>query len=154
MHDQRIIWWEKWGMIYGVGKAWISERDDMVFYKPSYQKESRQIITIKHARGLGYITPPAQSQTEGDESLPLHSSSSSEWESDVSVGVAFKNLFVNITSISQPEQEEVNETFELSHGPSNSISSGRSDLNNVNRPLKIGWSRLMWVVKITLNPSL
>jgi len=32
----------------------------------------------KTRRGLGYITPPAHSQSEADESLPSHSSSSSE----------------------------------------------------------------------------
>ena len=65
----------------------------------------------KTRRGWGYITPPAQFQSEGDEPLPSHSSNSFEWESDVSV-VAFKNLFVNMTSISQLEQDEVIETFD------------------------------------------
>ena len=88
----------------------------------------------KTCRGLGYITPPIQSQSE--TALPSHSSSSSEWESDVSVRVVFKNLFVNVTSINQLEQEEVLKLLTLSHGPSNLISSERSDLN-VNRTLKI-----------------
>jgi len=61
---------------------------------------------------LGYITPPAQYQSEGDESLPSHFSSLSEWESDVSVGVLFKNLFVNMTSINQLEKEEAIETLD------------------------------------------
>jgi len=52
----------------------------------------------KTCRGW-YITPHAQSQSEGDESLPSHSSSSSEWESNVSVRVVLKNLFINMTSI-------------------------------------------------------
>jgi len=65
----------------------------------------------KTRKGLGYITPPAQSQSEGDESFPSHSSSSSEWESDVSVGVVNKKLFVNMTSINQLEQEEAIEMF-------------------------------------------
>jgi len=30
---------------------WISEGDDVVFYEPSYQKGSQQIIMIKHAGG-------------------------------------------------------------------------------------------------------
>ena len=71
----------------------------------------------KTRRRLGYITSPARSQSEEDESLPLHSSSSSEWESDVSVGVVFKSLFVNMTSINQLEQEEVIETFDTEPGP-------------------------------------
>jgi len=57
----------------------------------------------KTHRGLGYVTPPTQFQSKRDESLPSHSSSSSEWETDVSVGVIFKNLFVNMTSINQLE---------------------------------------------------
>ena len=67
----------------------------------------------KTRRGLGYVTPPAQFQSEGDESLSSHSSSSSEWESDVSVGVLFKNFFVNMTSINQLEYEETIETFDV-----------------------------------------
>jgi len=70
----------------------------------------------KTCRGLGYIIPPTQSQSEENESLPSHSSSSSEWELDVNVGVLLKNLFVNITSINQLEQEKAIEMFELSHG--------------------------------------
>ena len=57
--------------------------------------------------GIYYTT-----QSEGRESLPSHSSSSSEWEADVSAGVVFKNLFVNMTLISQPEQYEVIEIFD------------------------------------------
>ena len=67
----------------------------------------------KIRRGLRYITSPAQSQSEGDESLLSRSSSSSEWESDVSVGVLFKNFFVNMTSIIQLEQEEAIEMFNV-----------------------------------------
>jgi len=46
----------------------------------------------KTRRGWGYITPPAQFQSEGDEPLPSHSSNSFEWESDVSVGGLQKSL--------------------------------------------------------------
>jgi len=61
---------------------------------------------------LGYVTPPAPFQSEEEDSLPSHSSISSEWESDISVGVLFKNLFVNMTSINQLEYEEAIEMFE------------------------------------------
>jgi len=37
---------------------------------------------------------------------------SSVWESDISVGVLFKNLFVNMTSINQLEHEEAIEMFD------------------------------------------
>jgi len=66
----------------------------------------------KTRRGLGYVTPPTPLQSEGDESLPSHSATSSEWESDVSVGMPFKNLFVNMTSIDQLEHEETIKTFD------------------------------------------
>ena len=45
-------------------------------------------------RGLGYVTPtsPATVQFTDDEPIPSHSASSSEWDSDVSVGMMFENL--------------------------------------------------------------
>jgi len=50
-------------------------------------------------RGLGYVTPtpPAMVQSEDNKSTPSHSASSSEWDSNVSVGVMFKGLTVNMT---------------------------------------------------------
>ena len=56
-------------------------------------------------RGLGYITPtpPATVQFRDDEPMPSYSASSSEWDSDVSVGMMFT---VNMTSSSQLEPAE------------------------------------------------
>ena len=65
----------------------------------------------KTCRRLGYVTPPTLLQSE-DESLPSHSVTSSEWESDVSMRMLFKNLFVNMTLIDQLEHEEAIETFD------------------------------------------
>jgi len=48
-------------------------------------------------RGLGYIMPSTQSDSEFEESLSSHSSDPSDWEFDVSVGVVFKKLFANMT---------------------------------------------------------
>ena len=42
-------------------------------------------------RGLGYINPSAQSDLEFDRPLLSHSSDSSEWESNVSVGLPSRN---------------------------------------------------------------
>jgi len=67
----------------------------------------------KTRRGLGYVTPPTLLPFEEDKSFPSYSSASSEWESDVSVGVLFKDLFVNITSIDQLEHEEAIEIFDI-----------------------------------------
>jgi len=44
--------------------------------------------------------------------MSSHSSDSSDWESDVSMGVAFKELFANMSSISQVEPEEDIEPFD------------------------------------------
>jgi len=61
---------------------------------------------------LGYITPSIQSNLESEKPLPSHSSNSSDWESDVSVRVAFKKLFVKMTSTFQVELEEDIEPFD------------------------------------------
>jgi len=66
----------------------------------------------KTHREFGYVTSPALFQSEEDKYLPSHLSISSKWESDVSMGVLFKNLFVNMTSINQLEHEEAIEMFE------------------------------------------
>jgi len=52
-------------------------------------------------KGLGYTTPSVQSDLEYAKPLPSHSSNSSDWEFDISVVVAFKKLFINMTSTSQ-----------------------------------------------------
>jgi len=59
-------------------------------------------------RRLGYVTPPpsAMIQSKDDKPTPSRSASSSEWESDVSVGTMFKNLTVNMTISSQLEHAE------------------------------------------------
>ena len=56
----------------------------------------------KTHRGLGYVTPPPSTsiRSEGNKPIPSRSASSSEWESDVSVGMIFRNLSVNMTLIS------------------------------------------------------
>jgi len=59
-------------------------------------------------RGVGYVTPtsPATVQLKDNEPIPSHSASSSEWDSDVCVGMIFKALTVNMTSSSQLEPAE------------------------------------------------
>jgi len=66
----------------------------------------------KTHRGLGYVTPPTPLRSEDNESILSHSASSFEWESDVSTGMLFKNLSVNMTSIDQLEHEDVIEAFD------------------------------------------
>ena len=80
-------------------------------------------------RGLGYVTPPPQSESK--------SSGSSGWVFDISVGLVFKNLFANMTSISQVEQEEDVEPFDTDLWFNNLIFNGRSISNNMNLLPKI-----------------
>ena len=55
-------------------------------------------------RGLGYVSTPIPSASESEESLyHNHSSSTSSWESDVSVGNIIKDPFVNMVSTSYSE---------------------------------------------------
>jgi len=63
-------------------------------------------------RGLEYVIPSIQSDLGSEKSMSSHSSDSSDWESDVSMGVAFKELFANMSSISQVEPEEDIEPFD------------------------------------------
>ena len=65
-------------------------------------------------QGLGYVTPPLSTLIQSEDNKPIssRSASSSEWESDVSVGMLFKNLSVNMISISQLEHGEAIETFD------------------------------------------
>ena len=57
-------------------------------------------------RELGYVTLPLQLKPESDGSLPSQFLDPSSWDSDCSMGVVFKKLFANMTSISQTEQDE------------------------------------------------
>jgi len=68
----------------------------------------------KTRRGLGYVTPlsPTSFQSKDNKPIPSRFASSSEWESDVSVGMLFKILSVSITLISQLEHGETIETFD------------------------------------------
>jgi len=52
-------------------------------------------------RGLMYVIPSTQFDSESEKSLSSHSLDSSNWESDISVKVVFKKLFANMTSTSQ-----------------------------------------------------
>jgi len=64
-------------------------------------------------RGLGYVTPSTQFESATEEALPSHFSDLSEWELDVSVGVAFKDLFTNMRSISHLEPDENVDRFSV-----------------------------------------
>jgi len=58
-------------------------------------------------RGLGYVSTLIQSASESEELLYHdHSSSTSSWESDVSIGDIFKGLSMNMVSTSHPKEED------------------------------------------------
>jgi len=63
---------------------------------PDYYHQTR--------RGLGYVSTPFLSNSRSDEEVYHDSlSATSSWDSDVSVGVIFKSLSVNIVSASHLE---------------------------------------------------
>ena len=80
--------------------------------QPFLSKEKPAKYYDQTYRELGYVTPPNKSESEINKSPLSYSSSSSNWESDVSVGVTLKNLFANMMSISQVEQDESIEPFD------------------------------------------
>lgn len=80
--------------------------------KPFAPKGKPSDYYSRSRRGLGCITPPTQSEPEDSESLPSRSSSSDDWDSDVSIGAIFKGLSVNMTSASHTEEDENLEPFE------------------------------------------
>ena len=88
-------------------------------------------------RELGYTTPPIQSDSEPKKSLPSHSSNSSDWESDVSVGLPSKN---SSSTWYQPVKWNQKRTLSHStpiHRLNNLIFNGKSVLNNATLLQKI-----------------
>jgi hypothetical protein len=64
----------------------------------------------KTRRGLSYVsTPPSSDQESEDCTYHDHSSGTSSWDSDVSIGDIFKTLSVNMTSLSHQENEDEDE---------------------------------------------
>ena len=60
----------------------------------------------KTRRGLGYVSTPISFEPEsGDYAYHDHSSGTSSWDSDVSIGHIFKTLSVNMTSTNHLEDE-------------------------------------------------
>ena len=63
-------------------------------------------------RGLGYVTPPLQSETESDKSPPSQSSDSSSWDSNCSMGGNLQKATCQHDIYSQTEQDEDIEPFD------------------------------------------
>lgn len=61
----------------------------------------------KSKRGLGYVSNPATSESNSDESVYHdHSSCMSLWSSYASVDMVFKALFVNMVTMIHPKEVE------------------------------------------------
>ena len=84
----------------------------------------------KTRRGLGYVTTLVSSDQESDKcTLGDHSSGTSPWDFDVSIGDIFRTLSVNMTTISHLEDEDEDEGEELI----------QSDTDPWNKYLNILW---------------
>ena len=96
------------------GKCLNFEKGRRDFLRNFMPKRKPANYYDKTHRGLGYVTPPTPTpfESEDNESILSHSVSSSEWESDVSTWMLFKNLSVNMTSINQLEHDKAIETFD------------------------------------------
>jgi len=105
MHGQHTVWWKKWDTTRQ-GEGLNFERGRRIPLQPFVPKEKSANYYDQTRRGLGYTSQSVQSDLESKKPLLSHSSYLSDWESDVSMGVAFKKLFVNIISTSQVEPGE------------------------------------------------
>ena len=116
------------------------------------QKGSLQITMIIHAGGWDTLHPHCQQRfnsktTNQFHRIPPHPPSG---DSDVSVGVMFKNLTVNMTSSSQLEPAEA--TDEKPWAQQLDLQwEKRFELRD---PPTEDNCKSTWVVKITLSPSL
>jgi len=61
----------------------------------------------KTHRGLGYVTTPASSDQESDEAnFNGHSSGTSSWDSDSSIGDVFRALSVNMVAVDHLKEDD------------------------------------------------
>jgi hypothetical protein len=67
---------------------------------------------FRKRRGVGYVTPPLQGESEDDISPKSQSSGSTAWESNVSIGNIFRDLSVNMTLLSHLEDDGKLEPFD------------------------------------------
>ena len=87
------------GLNFGKGRRTLLQSFIPKRKTPDYYHRTRM--------GLGYVSTLIPSASESDESLYLnHSSGTSSWESDVSIGGIFKEFSVNMISTSHQEEED------------------------------------------------
>jgi len=85
------------GLNFGEGRQTVLRSFMPRGKAPDYYQKTR--------RGLGYVSAPSLSDFKSEESLYHdHSSGTSSWESDVSLGTIFENLSVNILLTSHLEE--------------------------------------------------
>jgi len=68
------------------GEGLNFEKGRRILLQPFVLKENPANYYDQTRRGLGYVTPSTRSESE--ESLSSHSLDSSDWESDVSLGLS------------------------------------------------------------------
>jgi len=145
---QNLFWtssvnpyWRGWGLNFGKRRR--------IPLQPSLPKGKSTNYYDQTRKGLGYVTPSTQSESETKESRPSHFSDSSSWESDVSVGVIFKNLFVTTWRqwVWWSKMKTLNHLTPI-HELKSWTSNGRSVSSNANLPPKTRWSRSMWATKL------
>ena len=107
----------------------------------------------KTRRGLGYVTPPSFTsvQPKDNKPIPSRSASSSEWDSDVSVGTMFENLFVNMTLSNHLEPAEAIDIEPWAHQLD---FQWEKRFEQREPPIEDKVIYINLVVKMTLNPSL
>jgi len=132
------------------------KKDDVIFLRNFVPKGKPANYYDKIRRRLGYVTPPPPTsfQSKDNKLIPSRSASSSEWESDVSAGMLFKNLSVNMILISQLEPGEAIEIFDTEPWAQQQDFQWEKRFEHREPPTEDKVFRLTWVVKITLNPYL
>ena len=87
------------GLNFGKGKRSLLHSFIPKSKDPDYYHKTR--------RGLSYVSMPVSSDPESEEEdYHDNSSTTSSWDSDVSIGDIFKSLLVNMVSTSHLEDDE------------------------------------------------
>ena len=111
MHCHHTTWWKEWVLLKSWGWFEFRQRAAHTFATFCTGRKATQLLWL-HTQGIGICHSTFPVRIISDESLSSQSSDSSSWDSHISVGVVFKKLFANMTSISQAEQAKDLEPFD------------------------------------------
>jgi len=110
----------------------------------------------KTRRGFGYVSTPVPLNSKSKESpCHDHSSGTSSWEPDVSIGAIINSLLANMVSTSHLKDED-EEMIQLDIIPGSNTWTlfGTYALKSVSHPLRINWPRLIWEMRLTSSSFL